>query len=87
MTNSYNFQGGTFDPVTQVDVIPEQEALNNKIERSEEEYFESLRENDRRRINESERLFDQLGTLSTSIRGFVEEKAKKKERKMKLEVQ
>ena len=78
MTNSYNFQGGTFDPVEQVDVIPEQEALNQKIERSEQEYFHSLRENDRNRINDSQKLFAQLGTLSKSIQGFAAEKAKKK---------
>tara|TARA_A200000159_G_scaffold160550_1_gene180884 strand:+ start:706 stop:2793 length:2088 start_codon:yes stop_codon:yes gene_type:complete len=78
MTNSYNFQGGTFDPVEQVDVIPEQQALNNKIERSEQEYFDSLRENDRNRINDSQKLFAQLGTLSKSIQGFAAEKAKKK---------
>ena len=78
MTNSYNFQGGTFDPVEQVDVIPEQEALNQKIERSEQEYFDSLRENDRNRINDSQKLFAQLGTLSKSIKGFAAEKAKKK---------
>ena len=78
MTNSYNFQGGTFDPVEQVDVIPEQEALNQKIERSEQEYFDSLRENDRNRINDSQKLFAQLGTLSKSIQGFAAEKAKKK---------
>jgi hypothetical protein len=29
MTNSYSFQGGTFDPVEQLDVVPEQQALNN----------------------------------------------------------
>ena len=77
MTNSYNFQGGTYDPVTQVDVVPEQQALNAKIERSENEYFDSLRENDRNRINDTNRFFDQLGNLSKSIKGFADEKAKK----------
>ena len=28
MTDSYSFQGGTFDPVEQVDVMPEQEKDN-----------------------------------------------------------
>ena len=78
MTNSYNFQGGTFDPVEQVDVIPEQQALNNKIERSEQEYFDALRQNDRNRITDSRQLFDQLGNLSKSIKHFADEAAKKK---------
>ena len=43
MTDSYTFQGGTFDPVEQVDVMPEQEADNARIERSEAEYFDALR--------------------------------------------
>ena len=72
MTNSYSFQGGTFDPVEQVDVVPEQQALNNKIERSEQEYFDSLRENDRNRINDTQRFYDQLGALSKSIKGFAQ---------------
>ena len=78
MTNSYSFQGGTFDPVEQVDVVPEQQALNNKIESSEQEYFDSLRENDRNRINDTQRFYDQLGALSKSIKGFAQEMAKKK---------
>ena len=78
MTNSYNFQGGTFDPVEQINVLPEQEALNNKIERSEQEYFDALRQNDRNRISDSKQLFDQLGNLSKSIKNFAEEAAKKK---------
>ena len=42
MTDSYSFQGGTFDPVEQVDVLPEQERVNQQIERSENEYFEQF---------------------------------------------
>ena len=78
MANSYNFQGGTFDPVEQLDVLPEQKALNNKIEKSEQEYFDSLRENDRNRVLDGQKFFDQLGTLSKSIKNFADERAKKK---------
>ena len=50
MTDSYSFQGGTFDPVEQVDVLPEMERVNAQIERSENEFFDALRENDKREL-------------------------------------
>ena len=77
MTDSYSFQGGTFDPVEQVDVLPEQERVNQQIERSENEYFEALRENDRRRVANSKQLFSSLSGLSKSVKGFADEVAKK----------
>ena len=64
MTDSYSFQGGTFDPVEQIDVMPEQQRVNAQIERSENEYFEALRENDRRRVQNTKTLFDSLSGLS-----------------------
>ena len=42
MTDSYQFQGGTFDPVEQVDVLPEMERVNAKIERSVNEFFDKI---------------------------------------------
>ena len=77
MTDSYSFQGGTFDPVEQVDVLPEQERVNQQIERSENEYFEALRQNDRRRVENTKQLFSSLSGLSKSVKGFADEVAKK----------
>ena len=77
MSEHYSFQGGTFDPVTQLDVMPEQEAVNAKIERSENEYFESLRKNDRDRVQNTKDLFDALGNLSKSAKGFADAQYKK----------
>ena len=77
MTDSYSFQGGTFDPVEQIDVMPEQQRVNAQIERSENEYFEALRENDRRRVQNTKTLFDSLSGLSKSVKGFADEQAKK----------
>ena len=50
MTDSYQFQGGTFYPVEQVDLLPEQQADNARIERSEAEFFDALRQNDKRAL-------------------------------------
>ena len=54
MSSSYNFEGGTYDPVEGTNVLPEMEADYARIERSENEFFDSLRENDRNRANEAD---------------------------------
>ena len=77
MSEHYSFQGGTFDPVKQLDVMPEQEAVNAKIERSENEYFESLRKNDRDRVQNTKDLFGALSNLSKSAKGFADAQYKK----------
>lgn len=77
MTDSYQFQGGTFDPVEQVNVLPEQEKVNAKIERSESEYFDSLRQNDRNRAKDTEDLYRQLGKFAKSFEGLANEMHKK----------
>ena len=77
MSDSYQFRGGTFDPVDQVDVMPEQQRVNAEIERSENEYFESLRQNDRARVQNTKNLVSALSGLSKSVKGFVDEQAKK----------
>ena len=78
MTDSYTFQGGTFDPVEQVDVMPEQEADNARIERSEAEYFDALRKNDQAEVDNVANLFKSLGKFSKSVEGFADELYKKR---------
>lgn len=78
MTDSYSFQGGTFDPVDQVDVMPEQEADNARIERSEAEYFDALRKNDQREVDNTTNLWKSLGKFSKSVEGFADEVYKKR---------
>lgn len=73
MTDSYSFQGGTFDPVEQVDVMPEQERDNARIERSEAEYFDALRKNDQAEVDNTANLFKSLGQFSKSVEGFANE--------------
>ena len=72
MTDSYSFQGGTFDPVEQIDVVPEQERVNAQIERSESEYFDALRQNDNRELEDTRQLFSALGKFSKSMKGFAD---------------
>ena len=72
MSSSYQFQGGQYQTVDQVDVLPEQEAVNAKIERSENEYFESLRQNDRNRVNDSIAFWREAGKLSESAKGVAD---------------
>ena len=78
MTDSYSFQGGTFDPVEQVDVMPEQEADNARIERSEAEYFDALRKNDQAEVDNTANLWKSLGKFSKSVEGFADELYKKR---------
>ena len=72
MSSSYDFQGGSYDPVTQTDVVPEMEADYANIERSENEFFQSLRENDRNMANEAGSKLKSLSTLSGKIGSLLE---------------
>ena len=72
MSDSYQFTGGQYQTVDQVDVLPEQEAVNAKIERSENEYFEALRQNDRRRVNDSIAFWKEAGKFSDSAKGLAD---------------
>ena len=67
---AYQFQGGQYQTVDQVDVLPEQEAVNAKIERSENEYFDALRQNDRNRVNDSIAFWKEAGKFSDSAKGL-----------------
>ena len=77
MPDHYTFEGGEFNPVTQVDVIPEQEKLNQKIERSEDDYFQALRQNEADRIQNVKDFWDGLGDISKSLKGAAEAQHKK----------
>nr|BAR27065.1 hypothetical protein [uncultured Mediterranean phage uvMED]BAR27111.1 hypothetical protein [uncultured Mediterranean phage uvMED] len=78
MSDSYSFQGGTFDPVEQVDVMPEQEKDNARIERSEAEYFDALRKNDQAEVDNTTNLWKSLSKFSKSVEGFADEIYKKR---------
>ena len=77
MASSYNFEGGTYDPVEGTNLIPEMEADYARIERSENEFFDSLRENDRNRANQADKNLKALQGLSSKIGEFLEQKNKK----------
>ena len=77
MTSSYDFQGGTYDPVTQTDVVPEMEADYANIERSENEFFQALRDNDRRIADQAGQQLKALSGLSGKIGDLLEVKNKK----------
>ena len=72
MSSSYQFTGGQYQTVDQVDVLPEQEAVNAKIERSENEYFESLRQNDRNRVADSVSFWKEAVKFSNSAKGLAD---------------
>ena len=74
MANHYNFQGGTFDPVEGTNVVPEMEADYAKIERSEREFFDSLRENDRNRAADADSKLKSLSGLSSKINDYLKVK-------------
>ena len=72
MSEHYTFQGGQYQTVDQVDVLPEQEAVNAKIERSENEYFDALRQNDRNRVADSVAFWKEAGKFSDSAKGLAD---------------
>ena len=83
MAEHYQFNGGAFAPVEQVDVTTEQEKVNNQIQSSEERYFDALRTNDARRLQDTQDFWKAVGKFSNSAKAYSEELYnKKKEEEM-----
>ena len=73
----YEVEAGNFDPEQIVDLVPELEKSNNAIQASEKNRLNQLIQNSEDRIKNTERMWDQLGTLSETIQGIAQQRKDK----------
>ena len=74
----YQVGGNTaVTPEEIVDIIPEQEAEDQRIQQSEQNYLNELEANSQKRIANEEKMWGQLGDLSTTIQGIVQKRRNK----------
>tara|TARA_R100000700_G_C3178555_1_gene154404 strand:+ start:845 stop:2923 length:2079 start_codon:yes stop_codon:yes gene_type:complete len=73
----YEVEGGKFDPEQIVDLVPELDKSNKAIQASEERRLNQLIQNSEDRIKKTERMWDQLGTLSTTIQDIAQKRKEK----------
>ena len=74
----YQVGGNTaVTPEQIVDIIPEQEAEDQRIQQSEQNYLNELEANSQKRIANEEKMWGQLGDLSTTIQGIVQKRRDK----------
>ena len=78
MTQSgYSFTPGQYDPVTQTDIVPEQEKSNQRILESEERYFNEMRDRDDALVEKTKSQWESLGQLSSKVNDFIKQKSEK----------
>ena len=63
----YNITGQQVTPQEILDVIPEQEASDRAVQQSEERYLQQLEKNSADRLRNSEKMWRQLGDLSSTF--------------------
>ena len=73
----YEVEAGKFDPEQIVDLVPELEKSNNAIQASEERYLNQLIKNNEAEVRNTEKTWDQLGTLSTTIQNIAQKRKEK----------
>ena len=70
------FQPGVFEPTEQMDLIPAMEDDYERINRSQERYFDQLRANDKRRTELAGKNLEALASLSGKFNSYLKEKYK-----------
>lgn len=73
----YEVEAGKFDPEEIVDLVPELEKSNKAIQASEERYLNQLIKNNEAEVRNTEKTWDQLGTLSKTIQNIAQKRQEK----------
>ena len=76
-TSGYSFTPGKYDPVKQIDIVPEQEKSNQRILASEEQFLDQMVERDEDIVDKTRNEWDSLTNLSSKFASWMEEKAEK----------
>ena len=90
MIPNYQITGQSLTPQEIVDVVPEQEASDKKIQASEERYLQQLEQNSADRIKNTERMYEGLATLSSQVGDILKKRQDKyredREAQIKLDI-
>ena len=86
----YNISGQSVTPEKILDIIPEQEASDRAVQQSEERYLSALEQNNAASLRNSEKMWSQLGDLSSTFGDILAKKQKKhredREAQIKLDI-
>lgn len=90
MIPNYQITGQSVTPQEILDVIPEQEASDRAIQASEERYLQQLEQNAADRVRNSEKMFDGLASLSSTVGDIIKKRQDKhradREAQIKLDI-
>ena len=90
MIPNYNITGQSVTPQEVLDVVPEQEASDRAIQASEERYLQQLEKNNADRVRNTEKMYEGLASLSSTIGGIIKQKQDKhradREAQIKLDI-
>ena len=90
MIPNYQITGQSVTPQEILDVIPEQEASDRAIQASEERYLQQLEQNAADRLRNSEKMFDGLASLSSTVGDIIKKRQDKhradREAQIKLDI-
>ena len=76
-TSGYSYTPGKYDPVKQIDIVPEQEKSNQRILASEEQFLDQMVERDEDIVDKTRSEWESLTNLSSKFASWMEEKAEK----------
>ena len=87
---NYEISGQSVTPERILDIIPEQEASDRAVQQSEERYLSALEQNNAASLRNSEKMWSQLGDLSSTFGDILAKKQKKhredREAQIKLDI-
>ena len=87
---NYEISGQSVTPEKILDIIPEQEASDRAVQQSEERYLSALEQNNAASLRNSEKMWSQLGDLSSTFGDILAKKQKKhredREAQIKLDI-
>ena len=90
MIPNYQITGQSLTPQEIVDVVPEQEASDKKIQASEERYLQQLEQNSADRVRNTEKMYEGLATLSSQVGDIIKKRQEKyrqdREAQIKLDI-
>ena len=74
MIPNYQITGQSVTPEKIVDIIPEQEAEDAKIQASEERYLSQLQKNNQDKLRNTQQMWKGLSSLSSTLGDYLQKK-------------
>ena len=90
MIPNYQISGQQVTPEDVLDIVPEQERQDAQIQASEERYLQQLEKNSADKVRNTEKMFEGLATLSSTVADVIKKKQEKhrsdREAQIKLDI-